>query len=177
MKALLPIALCLATLAATAAPAKPLVAFFSASGTTAAVAERLAQAAGADLYEIKPDVPYSAADLDWRDAGSRSSREMKDEAVRPPLGAPLPDLAAYDVVFVGFPIWWGVAPRQVDTFLDQGDFAGKKLVPFATSGSSGIGRAESALQERHPALDWQPGKLLNRASDADLAAIVAPFVE
>ena len=176
MNVLHPIAFCLAAASlATPVFAKPLVAYFSASGTTAAVAERLAKAAGADLYEIKPDVPYAAADLNWHDANSRTSREMKDESVRPPLGAPMPDLSAYDVVYVGFPIWWGVAPRQVDTFLDQGDFVGKKLVPFATSGSSGIERAEAALEQRHSALDWQPGKRLNRASDADIAAFVAPF--
>ena len=108
---------------------KILVAYFSAGGVTARAAEEIAAAVGGDLYEIAPAEPYTAADLDWRDKGSRTTREMTDPASRPALGVPLPDLSGYDTVFVGFPIWWGVEPRAVDTFLDGGNFTGKKMIP------------------------------------------------
>lgn len=118
---------------------KALVAYFSASGTTARLAERLAQATGADLFEIEPEVPYTAADIDWRDKSSRSSREMGDRGSRPAIASQVADMDGYDVVFVGFPIWWYREPSIIDTFMEAYDFAGKTVVPFATSGGSGIG--------------------------------------
>ena len=119
--------------------AKALVAYFSASGTTARLAERLAQATGADLFEIVPEVAYTAADIDWRNKRSRSSVEMEDRSSRPAIASRVTDMAAYDVVFVGFPIWWYREPSIIDTFMEAYDFAGKTVVPFATSGGSGIG--------------------------------------
>ena len=121
--------------------AKTLVAYFSASGTTARVAERLAQATGADLFEIVPEVAYTAADLNWQNKQSRSSVEMGDRSSRPAIASKVADMAAYDVVFVGFPIWWYREPSIIDTFMEAYDFAGKTVVPFATSGGSGIGSA------------------------------------
>ena len=118
---------------------KKLVAYFSASGTTKKAAERLAKATGADLFEIKPKVPYSSADLNWMDKKSRSSVEMSDPSSRPEIAEKIPNLADYDTVFLGFPIWWYVAPRIINTFVESYDFTGKTLVPFATSGGSGMG--------------------------------------
>lgn len=123
-----------------------LVAYFSASGVTRKVAETLAEAAGADIYEIKPAVPYTSAELNWRDDHSRSSIEMHDKVFRPPMADAAAPVADYDVVFVGFPIWWYVAPTIINTFLEAYDFAGKTIVPFATSGSSGIGNTVAELR-------------------------------
>ena len=133
--------------------ATSLVAYFSASGTTARVAETLASAASADLFEIAPANPYTAADLDWTDRSSRSTKEMNDEASRPTMKVDAPSLDGYDTIFVGFPIWWYVEPRIIDTFLESTDFAGKTIVPFATSGGSGLGKAPERMV--------LPGKLLN----------------
>ncbi len=141
---------------------KTLVAYFSASGVTARAAKEMAQAVGADLYEIRPQQPYTAADLNWADKKSRSTLEMNDPACRPPLAEEAPDLAGYDAVFVGFPIWWGVEPRVVDTFLDSGNFAGKVLIPFATSGGSGMTNAQAHLAQVYPGLCWKTGRLVNR---------------
>jgi flavodoxin len=116
---------------------KALVAYFSASGTTGRVAERLAQAIGADLFEIEPEVPYTAADLDWRNKRSRSSQEMEDRGSRPAISSRVADMASYDVVFVGFPIWWYREPSIIDTFMESYDFSGKTVVPFSTYYSSG----------------------------------------
>ena len=118
---------------------KALVAYFSASGVTAKAAETLAQAVNADLYEIQPEKPYTRADLDWTNRQSRSSVEMRDPDSRPAFFKRPLDLEAYDVVFVGFPIWWYVAPTIINTFLESYDFSGKTIVPFATSGGSGMG--------------------------------------
>ena len=118
---------------------KTLVAFFSASGVTAKMAQRLASAIKADLFEIEPETPYTDADLDWRNDKSRSSVEMKDKSSRPPIASKVADMAQYDVVFVGFPVWWYREPSIIDTFMEAYDFAGKTVVPFATSGGSGIG--------------------------------------
>jgi flavodoxin len=126
---------------------KKLVAYFSASGVTRNVAKELAEAAGADLYEIKPQVAYTKADLDWQDKKSRSSIEMSDKSSRPGITDKDANVGAYDVVFVGFPIWWYVAPTIINTFLESYDFAGKTIVPFATSGSSGIGETVARLKE------------------------------
>ena len=138
-----------------------LVAYFSASGTTARVAETLASAASADLFEIAPANPYTAADLDWTDRSSRSTKEMNDEASRPALAVDAPPLDGYDTIFVGFPIWWYVEPRIVDTFLKRSDFSGKTVIPFATSGGSGIEKAERSLKSHCPQANWKKGKLLN----------------
>ena len=125
---------------------KKLVAYFSASGVTKKTAETLAEAIGADLFEIKPAVPYTRADLDWTDKQSRSTKEMNDPASRPVVAETLDTMAQYDTVFVGFPIWWYVAPTIIDTFLEQYDFAGKTMIPFATSGGSGMGKSLTALK-------------------------------
>ena len=140
---------------------KTLIAYFSASGVTARAAREMAQAVGADLCEIVPAQPYTAADLDWRDKGSRCTREMTDPASRPALADQGLDLAQYDTVFVGFPIWWGVEPRVVDTFLESHDFSGKTMIPFATSGGSGMPYAEKHLRSQYPGLAWKTGSLVN----------------
>ena len=140
---------------------KSLVAYFSASGVTAKAAEKIAAAAGADLYEIQPEEPYTPADLNWMDKKSRSTVEMDDPKCRPAIAEAVEDMEQYDTVWVGFPVWWYVEPRIVDTFLESYDFAGKKMIPFATSGGSGIQKAEKSLREHCPAADWKPGKLLN----------------
>ena len=145
---------------------KTLVAYFSASGTTARVAREIARATGADLYEIAPRVAYSAADLDWNDSASRTSLERADDAARPELLSALPNTEDYDTVFVGFPVWWYVEPRIVDTFIEGADLAGKTVVPFATSGGSGIGGAEKRMRSLRPDAEWKPGKLLNGANAA-----------
>lgn len=152
---------------------KKLVAYFSASGTTAAVARTLAEAAEADLYEIKPQKPYSPADLDWMNKKSRSSVEMNDRSFRPPLAdqdAPVEDCG---VIFLGFPIWWYTAPTIVNTFLESYDFTGKTIVLFATSGGSGLGRTASDLKPSAPGAVIREGKLLNgRQTKEALAAWV-----
>ncbi len=148
-----------------------LVAFFSASGVTAALAQRLSRAAGADLFEIKPAVPYTSADLDWTNASSRSSVEMKNPASRPEIAEKLPSMADYDVVFLGFPIWWYVAPTIINTFLESYDFSGKTIALFATSGGSPMGRTLEILRPLcNASVKWLPAKMLNGATDNDLNA-------
>ena len=141
--------------------ADKLVAYFSATGTTERVAKDLAAAIGADLFEIAPVEPYTSADLNWRDQNSRSSVEMNDETCRPATAGSVEDMAAYGTVFVGFPVWWYVEPRIIDTFLEAYDFAGKTVVPFATSGGSGLGKAPQRMQELVPGASVLAGKLLN----------------
>ena len=148
---------------------KILVAYFSASGVTARAAREIADAVGADLCEICPAQPYTAADLDWRDKKSRSTLEMTDEASRPAIVPPGADMGRYDTVFVGFPIWWGVEPRVVDTFLDSFDWSGKRVIAFATSGGSGMDYAQRHLRSVYPGLDWGSGRLVNGADTADWA--------
>ena len=145
---------------------KVLVAYFSASGVTARAAKELAQALDADLYEIRPETPYTAADLDWTNKKSRSTVEMNDPACRPAIAEPVKNMEQYDAVFVGFPVWWYVEPRIVDTFLESYDFSGKTLIPFATSGGSGIEQAQRSLQSHCPAASWAKGRLLNRSGAA-----------
>ena len=140
---------------------KKLVAYFSASGTTARVAKNLAAAAGADLYEIKPAVPYSRADLNWMDKQSRSSIEMRDKNSRPALADTNANIAAYDTIFIGFPIWWYIAPTIINTFLEAYDFSGKKIVLFATSGGSGFGKAVQSLQPSAPNAQIIAGEIFN----------------
>lgn len=150
--------------------AKSLVAYFSASGVTGKVAEVLAKAAGADLHEIKPAVPYTSADLNWMDKKSRSSVEMADPSSRPEIANKVENIDQYDTVFVGFPIWWYVAPTIINTFLEQYDFSGKKIVLFATSGGSGFGKTASALKNSVSAsAQIVEGRLLNgRVQEAEL---------
>lgn len=148
---------------------KVLVAYFSASGTTARVARSVADAVSGELYEIAPREPYTAADLDWRNKRSRSSLEMNDPACRPELAGAVPDISGYDAVLLGFPIWWYVEPRIVDTFVEAAGLAGKTVVPFATSGGSGIGGAEKSLAEKYPDVGWSPGALLDARGAADWA--------
>lgn len=125
---------------------KALVAYFSASGVTKDVAESLAKAAKADIFEIKPEVPYTTADLNWRDKAARSTVEMQDKSFRPAIAEKLSNMEDYSVVYVGFPIWWYVAPTIINTFLESYDFAGKTIILFATSGGSGFGKTVENLK-------------------------------
>ena len=125
---------------------KTLVAYFSASGKTAKVAEKLAAKVGADLYEIKPTVKYTRADLNWMDRKSRSSIEMNDKSFRPEIITGDVDVAPYDTIYLGFPIWWYVAPTIINTFLETYDFSGKKIILFATAGSSDFGNTTAELK-------------------------------
>ena len=149
---------------------KKLVAYFSASGTTKKVAERLAKAMGADLFEIKPKVPYSSADLNWMDKKSRSSVEMNDKSLRPAIAGKELDVSGYDTILLGFPIWWYVAPTIINTFLEAYDFAGKKIVLFATSGGRGFGNTVKELQPSAPDAMIVEGKLLNNVSGQEIGA-------
>ncbi len=154
-----------------------LVAYFSASGTTAKTAENLAAATGADIYEIKPKIPYTRADLDWTNKKSRSSIEMSDKSSRPELADKNARIADYDTIFLGFPVWWYVAPTIINTFLESYDFSGKKIVLFATSGGSGFGRTKDELS-KSVGKDTVivEGKILNGAySAAELKSWGAQF--
>ena len=155
---------------------KQLVAYFSASGTTARVAKNLASAASADLYEIKPAVPYTKADLNWMDKQSRSSVEMRDKSSRPALADTDASIAAYDTIFIGFPIWWYIAPTIINTFLEAYDFSGKKIVLFATSGGSGFGKAVDSLQPSAPGAKIIAGEILNgNPNEKNLKAFAEKF--
>lgn len=134
---------------------KTLIAYFSASGVTARAAREMADAIGADLYEICPAAPYTDADLNWMDKKSRSTLEMNNPACRPAIASQVERMEQYDTVFVGFPVWWYVEPRIVDTFLESYDFTGKTMIPFATSGGSGISKAEKSLREHCPGGNWK----------------------
>lgn len=141
---------------------KSLVAYFSCSGVTAKAAQEVAATVGADLYEIKPKEAYTAQDLDWMDKKSRSTLEMNDIASRPDIATRVEHMDAYDVVFVGFPIWWYVEPRIIDTFLESYDFEGKTIVPFATSGGSGVGKTDESLKKHCDGnIVWKPTQMLN----------------
>ena len=154
--------------------AKNLVAYFSASGTTAKVAKALAVASGLDIYEIKPEVPYTKADLNWMDKNSRSSVEMNDKNGRPALADKNANIEAYDTIFIGFPIWWYIAPTIINTFLESYDFSGKKIVLFATSGGSGFGKAvESLIGSVAENTEIVEGAIFNRRySEDELKAFV-----
>jgi flavodoxin len=151
---------------------KVLVAYFSATGTTKAVAKQLAEVTGGTLHEIKPAVAYTDADLDWRNKQSRSSVEMQDKSSRPAITEKLKSMKDYDVIYVGFPIWWNTCPTIVNTFMEAYDFKGKTVIPFATSGSSSIKKACEDLKAAYPDVNWKEGKLLNRVSMKDLEAWV-----
>lgn len=145
---------------------KILVAYFSASGVTKNAAEKLAKAANADLFEIKPVRPYTDTDLNWMDKKSRSTIEMNDLSSRPEIANKCENMGSYDVVFVGFPIWWYVEPRIIDTFLESYDFSGKRVIPFATSGGSGLGKtAENFKKILGANVTVKDGKMLTRASE------------
>lgn len=149
---------------------KTLVAYFSASGVTEKAANLLAEAAGADLYQIRPAIPYTDADLDWQNKNSRSSLEMRDKSSRPALADSNANIEAYDTIFLGFPIWWYVAPSIIHTFLEVYDFSDKTIILFATSGGSGFGQTAKELKSSvSPSTVIREGKLLNgRLSKPDL---------
>lgn len=138
-----------------------LIAYFSCSGTTKRAAEKLAAMTDADLYEIVPEKPYTAADLNWNNRMSRTSVEMRDSSSRPAISGILPDMNNYQVVFIGFPVWWYIAPTIINTFIERCDLSGKKVVSFATSGGSGIANCEKHLRITYPEIEWKTGKLLN----------------
>ena len=146
---------------------KILVAYFSASGVTAKAAKALASASGADLFEIVPETPYTKADLNWMDKQSRSSVEMANQSSRPAIASHVDNMEQYDTVFVGYPIWWYVAPTIINTFLESYDFSGKTVIPFCTSGGSGTGKMDEVLHKLFPAtVNWKPAKLVNGFNEA-----------
>ena len=145
-----------------------LIAYFSVSGVTKRAAEQLACLTGADLYEIRPEKPYSREDLDWRNKQSRSSLEMMDPSSRPALAQSVPDVSSYDMVYIGFPVWWGVAPRPVNTFIESAHLEGRPVYIFATSGGSGIDYALNDMKKNYPSLDIRGGKLLKGKVESDI---------
>ena len=147
---------------------KKLIAYFSASGVTKSAAEQLAAITGVDLYEIRPEMQYSREDLDWRNKQSRSSLEMTDPFSRPALEKSVPDVSSYDMVYIGFPIWWGVAPRPVNTFIESTRLEDKPVYIFATSGGSGIDYALNDMKKNYPSLDIRGGKLLKGKVESDI---------
>ena len=146
---------------------KKLVAYFSASGTTAKVAKKMAEAIGADLFEIKPEIPYSGADLNWQNKNSRSSVEMNDRSSRPAIAVKAVNMPQYDVVFVGFPVWWYREPSIIDTFMESYDFAGKTVIPFATSGGSGLGDSAANMQKLAKGAKVVDGKRFSGSASAE----------
>lgn len=153
-------------------PSGAIVCFFSATGTTAKAAQRIASIAGAELYEITPRDLYTDADLDWRDSTSRSSVEMRDLSSRPALKDTAVDLSKYAVVFIGYPNWWNTHPTLINTFIEANDLQGKTIVPFMTSGGSDIANSEKQLRASYPTLTFAKGLLMNNATDADIRAWV-----
>lgn len=147
--------------------AKVLVAYFSATNTTEGIAEHIANGLNADLYEIVPEVPYTTADLNYNDNNSRSSIEMNDANARPAISGSVDNMQEYDIVFIGYPIWWGDAPKIINTFLENYDFSGKTIVPFCTSGSSGIGSSAVDLQQRTSGANWLGGERFNGNDSQD----------
>ena len=145
---------------------KTLVAYFSATGTTEQVAKELADVTGGTLYEIKPEVRYTDADLDWHDRNSRSSVEMMNKNSRPAIIKDLNDADGYDRIFIGFPVWWYTAPTIINTFIETYGFKGKTVILFATSGGSTVDKANKDFAASYPAINWKPGKTLNGASKA-----------
>ncbi len=149
---------------------KVLIAYFSATGTTARAAEKIANVTGGELYAIVPAQPYTNADLDWNDKQSRSSVEMNDTNARPAIKGRKENIADYDVVFIGYPIWWDLAPRIINTFIESHDLNGKTVIPFATSGGSTLAGSAATLKKSYPALNWKEGRLLNRADEKSIRA-------
>ena len=156
---------------------KVLVVYFSATGTTSQVGKQIATIADADICEITPLTPYSDADLDWTNKQSRSSLEMSDSTARPKIKAVAVDVSQYDYVFLGYPIWWDLAPRAVNTFIETTNLAGKTVIPFATSGGSSIGNSVAVLKQLYPNIKWQTGKLLNRVSEEEIRAWFSASME
>lgn len=150
-----------------ATDAKTLVVYFSATGTTRGVAEQIAAVTGADTYEILAAQPYTADDLNWNDSDSRTTHEQNDPSVRPAIAGETISLDAYDVIFIGYPIWWGEEPRIMDTFVESYDFSGKTMIPFCTSGSSGIGSSWIHLEENAGSGNWLEGERLSGQSDIE----------
>lgn len=151
----------------TEAGSKVLVAYFSATGTTKNLAEYAADAMDADIYEIVPEQPYTDADLDYSDSNSRSTVEMNDPSARPAINGSVENMADYDIIFIGYPIWWGEAPRIVSTFMESYDFSGKTIVPFCTSGGSGMGSSASNLEKLTGNAQWLDGQRLNGSDSQD----------
>ncbi len=148
-----------------------LIAYFSATGTTKGVAEKIAAVTGGDLYEIVPEEPYTDADLNYNDKDSRSTKEQNDKSVRPAIGSDPVDMSVYDTVYIGFPIWWGEEPRILDTFAETYDFTGKNVIPFCTSGGSGIGRSGPNMEALAGSGNWLDGKRLRAdVSERDLSS-------
>ena len=146
---------------------KMLVAYFSATNTTRGIAEHIANGLNADIYEIVPEEPYTDADLNYNDNNSRTTIEMNDPDARPAITGSVEDMEQYDIVFIGYPIWWGEAPRIVSTFVESYDFSGKTIVPFCTSGGSGVGSSATNLEQLTDGADWLPGKRLNGSDSQD----------
>ncbi len=151
---------------------KTLVAYFSATGTTMEAATKLAKVANADLHEIVPAVPYTPADLNWRDKKSRSTLEMEDKSSRPAIANKVENMEQYDTVFVGYPIWWYIAPTIINTFLEQYDFTGKTVIPFFTSGGSGAGETMRYLRPSAPGANWVDPKNLNYMGEGEMKSWV-----
>ncbi|MDE5575761.1 MAG: flavodoxin [Oscillospiraceae bacterium] len=159
------------TVTTTTAPevqeSKILVAYFSATNTTKGVAEHIANGLNADIYEIVPETPYTAADLNYNDSKSRSTIEMNDPNARPAISGSVENMGQYDIIFIGYPIWWGEAPRIVSTFMESYDFSGKTIVPFCTSGGSGMGSSAKNLEKLTSGAEWLTGKRLNGGDSQD----------
>lgn len=151
---------------------KTLVTYFSASGVTKVVAEKLARPMGADISPILPETPYTDADLDWRDKNSRSSVEMRDKNSRPAIKKTVDDISSYENVYIGFPIWWYTAPTIINTFIESYDLTGKNVYLFATSGGSSIDRAFRDLKEKYPKINFVDAKLLNSPTDDEIKSFI-----
>ena len=147
---------------------KALVVYFSCTGNTKSVAEKIAQLTGADLYEIVPEIPYTPEDLNYNNDSCRANREMNDPSARPTLGSNTVDISAYDTVYIGYPIWWGTMPRIINTFLDTYDLSGKTVMPFCTSGGSGVSTSVSDLRAEEPAADVRDGLRASGSSDSSI---------
>ena len=154
-----------------------LVVYFSATGTTRQVAKQIAKIADADICEIAPAKPYSSADLDWTNKQSRSSVEMNNPKARPEIKAVSVDVSKYDYIFLGYPIWWDLAPRTVNSFIEAVDLSGKTVIPFATSGSSTIANSVAVLKQSYPKIKWQTGKLLNHVSEKEMETWVSETIK
>lgn len=152
---------------------KTLVAYFSATGTTEAIAKTLAGVTGGTLYEIKPEVKYTSEDLDWTVKTSRSTLEMQDKSSRPAIVKDLADASKYETIYIGFPVWWYTAPTIINTFLEAYDFSGKTVIFFATSGGSTIDKANEEFKAAYPKINWKAGQTLNGASEEDIKTWVA----
>ena len=154
-----------------------LVVYFSATGTTRLVVKKIAKIADADICEIVPAKPYSSADLDWTNKQSRSSIEMNNPKARPEINAVTLDVSQYDYIFLGYPIWWDLAPRTVSSFIEATDLTGKTVIPFATSGSSTIANSVAVLKKSYPKIKWLTGKLLNHVSEKDIETWVSGAIK